>query len=192
MNVYDFDGTIYSGDSTRDIIIYGLVRHPLMVIKSLNRARKKNKEYKKGKCSFERVKEEMLSFIFKLDKQFVNNFVESHLKNIKSFYRETQTEGDVIASASYDLWISKFAKKIGVKYVVATKVDDSGKIIGKNCKREEKVRMLKEAFPKINVENAYSDSGSDEPLLKIAKKAFIIEGNKVIPYKKGYKFKKNN
>ena len=32
MNVYDFDGTIYDGDSTVDFWKYSLKRHPLAII----------------------------------------------------------------------------------------------------------------------------------------------------------------
>ena len=194
MNVYDFDGTIYDGDSTYDIIWYGLKHHPFKVLKSIIKTIKIYYNYKRDKCPFEQVKESMLSFIFELKnyKDFVNKYVESHLKNIKQIYKDMQTDDDVIASASYDLWIDLFAKKIGVKKVIATNVDSSGKIIGKNCKKEEKVRRIKEKYPKITINNAYSDSKSDEPLLIIAKKGYVIEGNNVIPYKKGYNFKKKN
>ena len=32
MNVYDFDGTIYDGDSTFDFIKYEIKRHPIILI----------------------------------------------------------------------------------------------------------------------------------------------------------------
>ena len=32
INLYDFDGTIYDGDSTRDFFFYELRRHPLILI----------------------------------------------------------------------------------------------------------------------------------------------------------------
>ena len=31
MNVYDFDKTIYNGDSTRDFYLYSLIKHPEML-----------------------------------------------------------------------------------------------------------------------------------------------------------------
>ena len=33
MNIYDFDGTIYDGDSCRDIVKYGLKKHPILTLK---------------------------------------------------------------------------------------------------------------------------------------------------------------
>ena len=35
MNVYDFDDTIYDGDTNKDLLKYSLKKYPLLVIKSL-------------------------------------------------------------------------------------------------------------------------------------------------------------
>ena len=35
MNVYDFDGTIYDGDSTRDFYIYCLRKRPVLILKAI-------------------------------------------------------------------------------------------------------------------------------------------------------------
>ena len=194
MNVYDFDDTIYNGDTNKDIIKYGLKKYPKITIKALLRARKINKEYKRNLVVFERVKEEMLSFIFEIPNypKFINDFVKEHMKNIKPWYLRNKSEHDIILSASYQLWISVFARELGVKNVIATKTDSNGKIIGHNCKNTEKVRRLQEMVPDLsNINIAYGDSSNDIPVLDIAKNAFVVEGNKLIPYHKGYKFKSN-
>jgi HAD superfamily phosphoserine phosphatase-like hydrolase len=192
MNIYDFDGTIYNGDSTKDIIKYGLKKHPFMVMKCLRQAKKLNKEFNMGLATFEQVKETMLSFIFKIENypKFINDFVDSHMNKIKPLYKSRHTDNDVIVSASYDLWLNQFARKLGIRNVIATRVDMNGKILGINCKGDEKLRRVREALPNIPIDNAYGDSQSDEILLLNAANGFVIEGNKVIPYKRGYRFKK--
>ena len=191
MNLYDFDNTIYNGDSCEDLVIYGLKKHPIITLNSLMKANKLNKEYKKGLIEFEKVKEVLLSFIFKIDDydSFINEFVLTHMKNIKSWYKKFQTENDILATASYELWIKKFADKLGIKYVIATKTDEHGHIIGKNCKSEEKVKRIKELFPGKDFICSYSDSSADIPILELSKEAYVVEGSTLIPYKKGYKFK---
>ncbi len=191
MNIYDFDNTIYNGDSCRDLVLFGLKKYPNFTIKSLIKAKKLNKDYKNNKIPFERVKEELLSFIFKINNypKFINEFVNTHIKKIKPWYIARKSENDIIVSASYDLWIKKFAKILGIKHVIATKVDSKGKIIGKNCKREEKVKRLKSEYKNCVFETSYSDSESDIPILEIAKKAFVVEGNKIYNYNRSYNFK---
>ena len=193
MNIYDFDNTIYDGDSCKDIVMYGLRKYPRLTFKSLLKARIKNKDYKNKKIEFESVKESLLSFIFKINdyQKFINEFVKSHMIKIKPWYLSKKSKNDIIVSASYDLWINEFAKRLGIKHVIATKVSSNGKIIGKNCKREEKVRRLKEVFKNCKFTEAYSDSEADLPILKLAKVAYVVEGNNIIRYKNGYKFKNN-
>ena len=193
MNVYDFDDTIYDGDTEVDIVKYGLRKHPFLTIESLIKANKLNKEYKKGNLEFEIVKENLLSFIFRTGntEKFLNSFVDSHMKNIKPWYKERQTENDIIATASYEVWINLFAERLGIKYVIGTKVDDEGHILGKNCKREEKVVRIKEMFPNEEFNHAYSDSSVDIPILELAFESYVVEGNELKLYKKGYNFKNN-
>ena len=193
MNLYDFDGTIYDGDSCYDIVMYGLKHYPFITLNSLIKSGVLRKKYKKGKIEFEIVKEELLSFLFKINNYelFVKRFVDSHMNKIKSFYKDIQKEDDIIITASYELWIKLFANNLGIKYVIATKTDEKGHIIGKNCKGEEKVRRLKEEFKNKKFLCSYSDSSKDIPMLEIAENAFVIEGNNILEYKKGYIFKNN-
>jgi len=193
LSVYDFDGTIYDGDSSRDMIKYGLIKHPFKTIKSLKKAKKLNNDYKSGIVSFDKVKEAMFSFIFEIPNypKFINKFVFSHMKKIKPFYNSRKTKNDLIATASYELWISIFARNLGVKHVIATKTDSEGHIIGNNCKGIEKVKKIKELFPNTPILCSYSDSSVDIPILEMASTAYVVEGNKLITYKKGYVFKNN-
>ena len=194
MNIYDFDDTIYDGNTCRDIVFYGIKKHPIITLKALLKANKLDKDYKKGLIPFERVKEAMLSFIFQIDNYpaFIKSFVSSHIKKIKPWYMSRKKDNDVIVTASYELWISEFAKLIGIRYVIGTKVDKDGRIIGKNCKGEEKVNRIKEIYPNGIINCSYSDSSADIPILELANVAYVVEGNNLIPYKSGYKFKNNN
>ena len=192
MNIYDFDGTIYDGDSMKDIMSYGFKRHPFMVMKCKKNARRANADFGLGLGTYEQVMEAKLAWIFKLENypKFINDFVDSHMNKIKPLYKSRHTDNDVIVTSSYDLWVNQFARRIGVRNVIATRVDTSGKIMGIICKGDEKLRRVREALPNVPIENACVDSQSDEVLLINAANGFVIEGNKVIPYVRGYKFKK--
>ena len=113
------------------------------------------------------------------------------MKNIKPFYLSRKTPNDVIATASYELWISIFARNLGVKYVIGTKTDIEGKILGKNCKGVEKVNRIRSIFPNAEIGCTYSDSSVDIPMLEMSKHAYVVEGNRLITYKRGYQFKNN-
>ena len=57
MNIYDFDNTIYNGDSCKDIVKYGFKKYPKLVWKCIRNAKRLNREYKHGLIPFEKVKE---------------------------------------------------------------------------------------------------------------------------------------
>ena len=192
MNIYDFDNTIYKGDTNTDLIKYSFIRHPFIVSKSLIKSIFLYRKYKRKEIPFQDVKEVMLLFLFKIKDldNYLDRFVDKHMNRIKPWYYERQKENDTIMSASYEIWISKFCKKLNIKNVIATKTNKEGKIIGKNCKGEEKIKEFEKLFPKEKVECAYSDSHVDIPMLEYAKRAFVVEDDELIPYKKDYKFKR--
>ena len=186
MNIYDFDNTIYNGNTNVDLILYSLVRHPFKVSKSLILTLPLFIGYKLKKVTFIKLKETMLSFLFKINNldEYLDCFVDKKMKNIKKWYLDNKKDNDTVMSASCEIWIIKFCNKLNIKNVISTKTDKNGKIIGKNCKSEEKIRRFKEMFNDIRVDNAYSDSiKEDKPMFDIAKHAYIVKKNELIKYK---------
>ena len=84
-------------------------------------------------------------------------------------------------SASFDFYVTKLAKRIGVNQVVCTKaeVNDgiiTGRILGKNCHGQEKVKRLESLLNPSDWYSSvlYTDHYSDYPLLKKVKKAILV------------------
>ena len=181
MNIYDFDNTIFKGDSSVKFVKYSFLKHPLIVSLSTIKALK---EYIKG-SNLGQIKSELFSFVKKIPnlEEYVTLFILKNKKNIKQFYLDRQREDDIIISASFDFIIIPFCQKIGIKNIIATKYDfRNGHIIGENCKGKEKIKRLKKEFPNIVVNEAYSDSLSDLPMFEIAKKAYLVKNNKLEEY----------
>ena len=106
MNIYDFDNTIYEGDTGVDMMLYGFKKYPFKVIKCVIRGLKLKKKY--NSLNISEVKEEFFSFLYEIKdlNKFIESFIDSHMKNIKPWYKNQQKENDTIISASYDLWIN--------------------------------------------------------------------------------------
>lgn len=191
MNIYDFDNTIYRGDTNTDLIKYSFLRHPFSVSCSLIRSSILYRKYKRKEIPFKDVKEVMLSFLFKIDNldEYLDKFVDSHMNRIKKWYLNQQKEDDTIMSASYEIWINKFCKRLNIKNIIATKTDEKGNIVGSNCKGEEKIKKFEELFPGVKPINSYSDSHVDIPMLEYAEHGYVVKDEEIIPYYKGYKFK---
>src|SRR5262249_52280729 len=80
----------------------------------------------------------------------------------------------VIVSASPENWILQWAQSIQAE-LIATQLELqdgklTGKILGKNCHGEEKVRRIKNAFTLSDFTDifAYGDSSGDKPMLSLA------------------------
>lgn len=192
MKIYDFDKTIYNGDSGIDFFTYSLKKKPLLLICHMISYSFfifhhiiKEKELKE-------LKERLFSYVKKIKNLnfFIADFVNLHKHKVKKWYVEQQNEDDLIITAALDFYIVPLCKELGIKTIISTKYDiKTGKIRGNNCRDKEKVRRLNLEYPNIKVESVYSDSASDIPILKLGEKAFIIENNNILPYKKNYKFK---
>lgn len=181
MNIYDFDNTIYDGDSTADFYLFSLKRHKKIatLAPSLFGAVTKFYVFKKGtKTDFKQVMYRFLRYC-DIDRD-IADFWETHQKNIKKFYIEQQQSDDVIISASPEFLLEPIIKKLNIKTLMASRVDKhSGIYDGINCHGKEKVRRFYEVFPDGKIDKFYSDSYSDTPLAEIADKAYIVKGEEL-------------
>lgn len=187
MNIYDFDNTIFSGDSSVKFIKYSFCKHPFLVIWSVIKCIKECIKYILKKSDFGLIKSELFSFVKHIDNldEYMNQYVLKHQKYIKTFYLEQKKDDDVVISASFEFIVKPFCDKLGIKTVIATKYDTKkGCIIGKNCKGKEKIVRFNKIFKDYHVNEAYSDSFSDIPMFEIADKAFLVKEEELIPYEK--------
>lgn len=184
MNVYDFDKTIYAGDSTIDFYMYCLRKHPIILIlfpkQIIGLLGYKLKIIEKTKC-----KECFFCFV-KILKNVdldIECFWDEHQYKIKKWYYEIRQDTDVVISASPYFLLNGICSKIGVAKLLASNVDKkTGMFLGANCYGEEKVKRFYEEYPNQKIERFYSDSCSDSPLANIANQSFIVKKNKLIPW----------
>lgn len=185
MNIYDFDNTIYAGDSSVDFIKYSLCHHPFLTFIGIIKALKECFKYLFKKSNLGQIKSELFSFVKHIQDldTYMQKYITKHKHNIKQFYWNNKKDSDVIISASFDFIIKPFCEYIGVKNVIATKYDvKDGKIIGENCKGKEKVKRFRELYQDKEVMNAYSDSLSDIPMFKLAQNAYLVSKNEITKY----------
>lgn len=93
-------------------------------------------------------------------------------------------ETDIIISASPEFLLEPICKELGVECMMATKVDKStGLFDGENCHGKQKVTRLYESYPEAQIDEFYSDMYCDTPLALLAKRAYIVKGEKLSPWK---------
>ncbi len=182
INLYDFDETIYHGDSSVDFFFYCLkkrkriaFRFPVMLWAVI--------KYKLKIINKTQMKEVIFGYLKHVPDvdAYLKDFWDTHRQNIKAFYKEKDHSKDIIISASPEFLLDSISKELGVKMLIASRVDKhTGKFDGLNCHDVEKVRRLNEVINDYKVLESYSDSTSDNPILELAENAYYVKGDKLI------------
>lgn len=184
MNVYDFDKTIYDGDSTVDFYWYCLHKQPEL-FSCMPRQIWGTIQYATGRYDIKKFKERFFCFLSRLSSPegLVEEFWDARQKGIKAWYLEQKRSDDLVISASPTFLLRPVCKRMGIMPPIGTEMEPiSGRIIGANCKGKEKVRRFHEKYPEAQIEAFYSDSMTDFSLAELAKEAFFVQGNKRTPW----------
>lgn len=181
---FDFDGTVTTKDTLLEFIrfvkgdlsyYFGFLIHaPMLVL------------YKMQLFPNQRAKEIMLNYFFgNMDagdfERHCNNFMQQRLPSLirkKAMKEITQLKKAgaqvVIVSASPENWLLKWCEAVGVQ-CIASKLSVinnriTGRIDGRNCHGEEKVRRIQNLFRLEDFSSiyAYGDTGGDRHMLSLA------------------------
>lgn len=186
MNVYDFDKTIFDGDSTFLFLKYAARRRPRIALKApavlLN-----GLLFVTGVRKKQAFKEYLFRSAFAgLDDidELIRAFWDENAGGIKRWYLAQQNEDDVVITASPVDIVKPVCERIGIRHVLGSPVDlRTGRYAGLNCHGAEKVRRFRDEFPGKSVDEFYSDSHSDDPMARIATRAFLVRGESILPWK---------
>ncbi len=183
IDVYDFDGTIYDGDSTVDLFFFTLFRNPRIIVK-LPLIFWYACLYLLHIVSLQTFKSHFFSFVTKIKDidQEIELFWQKKEKKINTYFLENMKEkkATYVISASPEFLLKPFLKKWKNISVIASVVDKkTGVYTGKNCKGEEKIKRLDQKVKKYEIEHFYSDSLHDLPLANISKKSYFVTHGKV-------------
>lgn len=183
MNVFDFDKTIFNGDSTRRFVLFCMKRHPKALLYVPRIATASLRYYLFHQGTKTQFKERMYSFLKACDTQKdVEVFWSKKISGVKAYYKKIHRDDDVIVSASPEFLLKPLEDRLHIRVIASRVSPKDGKTTGENCYHEEKVRRFRELFPNDQIEEFYSDSYSDEPLALLAKKAYIVKGEELIPW----------
>lgn len=185
MNVYDFDRTIFDGDSTVLFIRYLLRQKPSLALR-VPALLGNGLLFVMGFQKKQVFKESLFRSVFAPVDAYalLSPFWDAHQSRVKDFYRKIQHPDDVVITASPVDIVRPMCERLGIKTVLGSPVDlKTGRYAGNNCHGAEKVRRFRETFPAASVDDFYSDSHADDPMARAAKRAFFVRGEAIEPWK---------
>jgi len=185
---FDFDGTVTKKDTLLEFIKHHkgdgwfwagfVINSPFLVA------------YKVGLISNQWAKERILSFFFGKKsladfQQACNDFSENEIpkllrpKAIKEIKKLQEAGVEIVlVSASPENWIKKWSSANGIS-LIATRLETrkqriTGKIDGRNCYGEEKVRRIRETYDLSQYQKiyCYGDTKGDKPMLSLGNISF--------------------
>ena len=109
----------------------------------------------------------------------MEEFWDEHEKNIKPFYERVRKEDDLILSCSPEISLSEICKRLNIKNYIGTSINEEEGKIERLCLRENKVKAFFERYPNAQIDDLYTDSFNDKPLMDISKNVYLVKGNKI-------------
>lgn len=179
-NIYDFDNTIFRGDSTFRFCRYIMRRHPTLLLR-LPGIGLAFLRMALGHRTKTWAKQQMYrALLTPIDAgALLEDYWARNLHRVKQWYLDGQQESDIVISASPEFLLRPACERLGIRHLIASKVDiESGDCHGLNCHGEEKVRRYRLECEQVPF-HFYSDSLSDSPMARLAEKAFWVKGDSI-------------
>lgn len=183
MNVFDFDNTIYDGETLIDFALHYVRTDPKIwkyVPKLLIICFKDAFHL----FSVEEAIEAYASFLegyfihIKTLDEDVIKFWNKNEKKIKPWYNEIRQDDDIIVSGSTDFCLMKLWKEWVLKTMSVLQLIKTGKF-KRLCFLENKVKIFNELYPNAHIDNFYTDSMNDKAMMDIADHVYLVNGNKI-------------
>lgn len=185
MNVYDFDNTIYHGESGVDLFKYFLKRDPALV-KKLPWAIRLITDYKLTTMTMDDVIHKYAGVLEKYGREKIGDldelavdFWDKHSYKVKPMYFQMRQDDDVIISACLDFILKEICERLNIKNYIGSEVDAETKSLISFCYKDNKVKAFRKHYPGQEIDNLYTDSFNDQPLMDIAKNVYLVKGNKI-------------
>lgn len=177
MNVYDFDGTLYDGDSSVDFLLFCLRRYPAAMT-ALPVFFVAGVRFALGQIGRTELKEAYFSFLrwVPQPERAARDFWDEQWGRVRLSLASTIVPGDVVASASPRFLLEPACERLGVTRLVASEVDSAtGRFLSPNCRGQEKAACLLALLSGARIDGFYSDSVSaDSPCAALAENAWLV------------------
>lgn len=184
MNVYDFDNTIYDGETLVDFVLYYVKTDPKIwkyIPKLL---------YICFKDAFHlfTVEEAVTAYASFLEGYYVKlgdlqadvaRFWDANENKIKPWYQQVRRPDDVIVSGSTDFLLEEIMRRMGIKNYISSSIDKKTGKFKRLCFLENKVQLFRAQYPQAHIDAFYTDSMNDRPMMDLADRVYFVTGDQI-------------
>lgn len=188
MKVFDFDNTIYDGECCIDFFLF-VFRKKRTFSKYIPLAGYTLLLYKLNKLPISKVEEvaDSLSHVLIKYKEetsdLIQEFWKTHQNRLKKEMLDKIGEDDIIITASPGVLIDGIKEKLKTKNIICSDLDVNTGKLSFLCMAENKVKAFKTLYPDTSIDEFYTDSMSDKPLMDISDNVFFVKGKNITQIK---------
>ena len=184
MKAFDFDNTIYRGESSLDFSLYMIRTHKKILLYlpviMANAIRYKLCLVDKEKLGAEINKYMKLIIRDKREiRRLVKTFWQTHADRLDTDMLRRIGPDDLIITAGPDFLLDGIRDRLGTQNIISSEVDlDRIEILHLNFK-DNKVSRLRELYGNTRIDAFYTDSYNDRALMEISDKVFLVKKGKI-------------
>lgn len=180
MKVFDFDNTLYHGESAVDFAIF-MIRSNKKIILWLPRIIWNLFKYKMCIIKKDKLEIAVNSFLrscmpdqAELMKQ-VRSFWSSHEERLDYGVISRISSEDAVVTAGPGFLLKEIINKLGTDHLICSEVDiENKKVVCLNFS-DNKVRYYRERFGDAEIDSFYTDSYNDQAMMDISKEVFLVD-----------------
>lgn len=185
MRVFDFDNTIYDGESSIDFAFY-MIRNFRKIILYIPMILFSLAGYKMCIMSREKLESVINRFFAGVMEQtekteiFVNRFWEKNARKLNRSMLELIRPEDIIISASPIFLFGGIRGVLNTENIIGTDVDFERKRITWLNFGENKLKRYREMYGDKRIDMLFTDSYNDKDLMMISRKIFIVKKGVIV------------
>ncbi len=180
MKVFDFDNTIYDGESMVDFV-YFMMEKKEKLKKYKGVVDRLLKLYELNLLSPSLIENVINKYRGELNfptaniKSYIDEFWKINKGKIKKDMLAKISKDDLIITAAPDILLEPIKKKLKTNNIYTSIVNMETKELVFMCYKENKAKKYKELYGDQMIDELYTDNYADKPLMKISKKVYLID-----------------
>ena len=111
-------------------------------------------------------------------------FWDLNQHKVKQIYFDIQQEDDIVVSGCPYCLLKIICDRIGIKHYIGSDIDPVKGEINSICYKEHKLEVFRSVYGDVIIDDFYTDSMADKPMMDISENVFMVDGEKITQIKK--------
>lgn len=184
MKVFDFDNTLYRGESSLDFSLYMIHRNKkiLLYLPVIFSNAVRYKLCLVGKEELEKTINDYMKILIRSREEILDLVTSFWARNARKLDRRMISliePEDVIVTAGPSFLLDGIRSQLRTDHILSSEVDlERKEIIHFNFK-DNKVRRFREIYGSRNIDRFYTDSYNDKAMMDISKRVYLVKNGKI-------------